>query len=309
MDQAWWRLAVGTGQTETWLASNSFLHCILHLSASQKLAIILDYQGRSAREHGVKSAQGCMTSVIDGQWQNWAFLSLETCSLWDVSGISWHRHLWASPIYNHLLTLLFLPLRNSLNLSTVSLPSLCVLQAAFLHSCVDIPPTGCPISAHVHCICSIHGRDPTSIVQTLFLCSYSLVTSHLIQSETQSPWIGYSLYGHPFSCLSLLASPECCGQVLPSSFLSNLSGILVLRALHGLSLTSFKSLGTCLCFNKSHFLANVMISLFFMAEKFLFCIHSCVDGFHFIAIVESAAVSVNVCVSLWTIYIEPLGYC
>lgn len=138
-------------------------------------------------------------------------------------------------IYNTLLNLLFLHLTNSLNLSTVSLPSICVLQAAFLHSCVDFPPTGCSISAHVHCICSIHGRDPSSIVQTLILCSYSLMISHLIQRETQSPWIGYRPHGHPFSWFSSLASPECYGQVFPSSFLSPLSGILVLRSLHGIS--------------------------------------------------------------------------
>lgn len=115
-------------------------------------------------------------------------------------------------------------------------------QTSLLPSCVGFLPTGCPLSACVHCLCSILGRDPSSIVQILFLCSHSLMVSPLIQRETPSLWMGCRSSGLPFSCLISLASsfmvhqpPECCGHVFSSSFLTPLSGMLVLRSLHGLS--------------------------------------------------------------------------
>lgn len=125
-----WPLALGK-----WLASSSFSHCVPHLSASPKLAIILNHQGR--REtwdqvnpglHGYCNWQAATELGCFGPWKP----AICGICFWDLLVLSQ----WTSPIYNLLLSVLFLPLRNILNLSTVSLQSLSMLQAT-----TSWPPT------------------------------------------------------------------------------------------------------------------------------------------------------------------------
>lgn len=184
-----------------------FSPCVHHLSASPKLAIILNHQGRTGIR-GQHQPRATWLVVLTGSNGTGLLLASETCYLWDIFLGSLGSVTSGHLLFIILLSVLSLPLRTVLNLSTVSLLSLSMLQATtsrpstfmcWFSSCWS--PYLCPFSISI-----VFGANQEEIlpgVQSLFLCLHSLVISHLIQLQV----IRSSLLLSVFSGLTFCGSP------------------------------------------------------------------------------------------------------